>query len=251
MIIYKTTNIINGKIYVGKDCSKHPGYMGSGIALHRAIKKYGANNFIKEILEECDLSNVCEREIYWIDKLNSTDINIGYNLTIGGDGASPGRLNVMYGKHHSEETKRKISNRAYPKGKDHYNFGKPMPEEQKKLISKNHYDISGKNHPNYGKHLSKETIEKIRKSNTGKKMSEEAKIKMMKNTVYLRGKDSPNFGKHPSEETRKKMRDSHPDLSGKNNPMFGKFGEKNPMYGKRHSEETRRKIREALALRRM
>jgi hypothetical protein len=46
MIIYKTTNIINGKYYVGKDINNSESYLGSGVLLKRAIKKYGKENFI-------------------------------------------------------------------------------------------------------------------------------------------------------------------------------------------------------------
>jgi group I intron endonuclease len=87
VIIYKTTNLINGRIYVGKDKHNNPKYLGSGNILHQAIKKYGKENFQKEILEYCNTEEeLCEKEKYWIDKLNSLYINGGYNLTKGGEG---------------------------------------------------------------------------------------------------------------------------------------------------------------------
>ena len=55
-IIYKTTNLINGKIYVGSDISNIPSYLGSGKILKCAIKKYGKDNFQKEILDICSFS---------------------------------------------------------------------------------------------------------------------------------------------------------------------------------------------------
>jgi hypothetical protein len=50
MIIYKTTNLTNGKIYVGKDRNNDPNYLGSGTLILRAIKKHGRKNFKKQLL---------------------------------------------------------------------------------------------------------------------------------------------------------------------------------------------------------
>jgi group I intron endonuclease len=103
MVIYRITNIINGKIYVGKDLYNDPEYTGSGILIQEAIKKYGRSNFKKDILETVehrDLLN--EREKFWIRELNAQDRSIGYNIHDGGDGG-----NTFGGKHHSEESKRK------------------------------------------------------------------------------------------------------------------------------------------------
>lgn len=93
--IYKITNLINDKIYVGKTmltiqerwkehlndskknrCKNRP--------LYSAINKYGAENFIIEQIEKCSDNIVNEREIYWIEKLGS--YHFGYNATKGGDG---------------------------------------------------------------------------------------------------------------------------------------------------------------------
>jgi hypothetical protein len=51
MIIYKTTNIVNGKIYIGQDKYDNPNYLGSGKILQLSFQKYGIENFRKEILE--------------------------------------------------------------------------------------------------------------------------------------------------------------------------------------------------------
>ena len=50
-VIYKVTNNVNGKIYIGKNATNNPHYFGSGIILRNAIKKYNKKNFKKEILE--------------------------------------------------------------------------------------------------------------------------------------------------------------------------------------------------------
>lgn len=89
--IYVTKNIINGKMYVGKHTykgsdsyDKH--YLGSGYILKRAIKKYGKENFTQEILEyNSSKEENAQREIYWIQKLNTLVPN-GYNVDKGGTG---------------------------------------------------------------------------------------------------------------------------------------------------------------------
>lgn len=86
MIIYKITNRINDKIYIGQDSKNNPNYFGSGLLIKKAIKKYGKEYFKKEILEICNnLDELNEREFYWIEKLNSMDHNIGYNIDCGGN----------------------------------------------------------------------------------------------------------------------------------------------------------------------
>jgi len=86
--IYKTTNLVNDKIYVGKAKQNNPNYFGSGIKIASAIKKYGKHNFTKIILEECDDDIISEREIYWISYFHSTDDSIGYNISQGGEGGA-------------------------------------------------------------------------------------------------------------------------------------------------------------------
>jgi len=124
MVIYKTTNIINGKIYVGKDERNDPGYLGSGYILKKAINKYGKHNFIKEILEDCnDRETLNSRERFWINKLNCLDSNIGYNVAEGGTGG-----NTYAGKNEDEliKIKKKISDA----GK-----GRVFSEEHKRNLS--------------------------------------------------------------------------------------------------------------------
>ena len=104
MIIYKTVNLLNDKIYIGQDVNNNPKYLGSGTLISRAIKKYGKSNFIKETIEICiSQDHLNEREIYWIDKFNSRDLDIGYNIAIGGK-------SVMYKRKHTEKSKLKMSN---------------------------------------------------------------------------------------------------------------------------------------------
>jgi group I intron endonuclease len=149
-IIYKTTNLTNGKIYVGKAKINDPTYLGSGVILAQAIAKYGRQSFQKEILEECDDSIVDSREIFWITSLNSTDQKIGYNLTNGGTGGDTTSLHpnkhIIIDKRSSglkqwhkslSESDRierglKISNSK--KGKSNGHIGFKHSDESKKLI---------------------------------------------------------------------------------------------------------------------
>ncbi len=91
--IYKITNKLNGKIYVGqhkiRENEAPREYMGKGIAIQEAYKKYGRANFEKEIIEYIfdneKHEKVSEREIFWIKELNSKYPN-GYNISNGGEG---------------------------------------------------------------------------------------------------------------------------------------------------------------------
>lgn len=89
-IIYKTTNIINNKIYVGLHGTNdlEDGYLGSGIFIKKAIKKYGKINFIKEIMfifdNKLDMINK-EKEIVNENFINRGDV---YNMVKGGYGLS-------------------------------------------------------------------------------------------------------------------------------------------------------------------
>ena len=85
MIIYKTTNLINNKIYIGQDTKNNPKYLGSGTLIKRAIKKYGKQNFIKEtIIHTNDFKLLQYLEQFWIKTFDSTNRKIGYNLKSGG-----------------------------------------------------------------------------------------------------------------------------------------------------------------------
>ncbi len=87
MIVYITTNTINGKKYIGKDEKNDSSYLGSGLALNNAIKKYGRKNFCKEILCYArDKKDLNELEIYYIDYYNAQKSTLFYNIAKGGTG---------------------------------------------------------------------------------------------------------------------------------------------------------------------
>ena len=90
--IYKITNLINNKCYIGKTersiekrWKEHLRKRNDlDLPLYRALNKYGINNFQIEQLEECSSQIIDERETYWITYYNSCEQ--GYNCTLGGEG---------------------------------------------------------------------------------------------------------------------------------------------------------------------
>lgn len=161
--IYKITNKINGKVYIGQSIDIDTRWRQhcnakDNFAIHNAIKKYGKENFKFEVLLECpvDMLNVWERDMIALYDCISPN---GYNLTEGGEGykcSDETRLkmsNAQKGKNRSEETKIKISNTQ--KGKHH-------SEETRLKMSNIRKGVKLKPH-------SEETKYKISESLKGKK----------------------------------------------------------------------------------
>lgn len=85
MIIYCTTNLINGRRYIGLDSNNNPKYLGSGKAFKIALKKYGKENFRKDILTHCKtLSELLKMEEFYIKRLNAVKSKKFYNIAEGG-----------------------------------------------------------------------------------------------------------------------------------------------------------------------
>lgn len=157
--IYKTTNKVNNKIYIGQHLSPTflgTGYLGSGSLLRKSVKKYGKENFRVELLKEC---NSQEELDYWerhfIAEYDSRNLKVGYNITEGGWGGVGPR---------SEDTKRKIS--EYNKGKVLVNNGKScfkIPKELFPEYQKLGYKLGA---PPFTR--SDEFKEKVRNTNKGK-----------------------------------------------------------------------------------
>lgn len=196
--IYITTNLVNGMRYLGqkKFCKGWKQYLGSGVVIKQAIKKYGKENFYRTIVYICyseDELNKAEYDLsIFLDVVESDD---WYNLVYGGG--------TSYGWHMPEETKEKIRQKR---------LGATLSEETKRLLSQK---LSGENNPWYGRKHTEEELEKMsvnRKGKCagnnncwyGKKLSEETKLKISKSKI----------GKTASEETKIKQSEAH--LGSKN-----------------------------------
>lgn len=93
--IYKITNQTNNKTYIGQSTcierrfaqhkSPYEHERKSYLPLYQAIKKYGIENFVFEIIEECPKEKLNEREQYWIQQYKSLVHQNGYNILSGGD----------------------------------------------------------------------------------------------------------------------------------------------------------------------
>ena len=98
--IYKVTNTINGKVYIGQTMRKPASrwrqhinssmcetYNDYNVYFHIAIRKYGQDAFLFEEIEICSNAELDDREIFWIDYYQSFNHEYGYNLTLGGQGS--------------------------------------------------------------------------------------------------------------------------------------------------------------------
>lgn len=264
--IYLTENLINHKLYIGqhryKEKKVDKRYYGSGKLLWRAIDKYGLSNFDVYILEFIgSYDKMGGREYHWTHKYEAVENPMFYNLVDGGD-VRVAEQNSFYGKHHTEETRRIISekNKEYWKVHDVWNKGKTVPPDIREKISdtlkkyvitdlhRRHLSeaLSGENNPMYGKHHTEESKKSIGLKNTGRVASVETREKQSKSiSKYYETHDSPMKGKHHTDESRIKMSEGvkrahklDPDLRYKGK----KYGEEHFNYGKPRSEEVKRKI---------
>lgn len=176
--IYRITNKINGKTYIGQHKYKNlnDNYMGSGKLIRRAQKKYGMGNFGKEILySRIQYKTTADgMERFAIAKERALG-KAEYNLANGGEGGNGG---ANKGKHLSEETKRKLS--------ESHKGNHPSEETRRKMSEMR----KGKKH-------SEEWARKISEAQKGRKLSEEHRRKL---SEAHKGKTPWNKGKKGSQQ---------------------------------------------------
>lgn len=175
--LYKITNLANGKMYIGQHVTSDldDGYMGSGLWIKNAVRKYGAENFRKEWLgfyEDQEELNYMERVFVdqtWVDRPDT------YNLQLGGG--------VSSGPKHSDATKAKLSEKAKARFKDKTNH--PMYGKKQSELHRLHNSVAhlGQSSPWKGRHFSDE--QKSRISEARKRFCQENP-----------GSTSRNHGKH-------------------------------------------------------
>lgn len=196
--IYEVTNLINGKTYIGQHITDNleDNYLGSGKALKAAIKKYGRENFKKEILVFANGStslNFIERclvPLWW------AELSTNYNMKEGGHNGS--RMTV--------EARNKIS-----KARSGKKLG-PMPEAQRLAMSeqrrgKQPYHLARlvrENHPRLGKKHSDESKKKMALSKLGKKMPPRSKEYCQKISERMKNRIVSEETKRKMSEARKK-----------------------------------------------
>ena len=162
--IYKTTNSLNNKIYVGQKKSivfLSEAYLGSGVALNKAINKYGKENFVVELIDTAESKDeLDEKEIYWISKLDSRNPRIGYNIASGGAFGDSGYHLGMLGKHQSPKQRAAASKNGSYKRTDEW-----RAEKSNVMLGNNHgHGNAGRKGVFTGKHHSEETKKKLSKA---------------------------------------------------------------------------------------
>lgn len=133
-VIYITTNKINNRKYIGVDTQNLKYYLGSGVAIKLAIKKYGTENFTKEILESSDDNGyLFEREKYWINFYDADNSKEFYNIAPGGKGGNMLISEDSIKRHKEGSKKSVITNTKKRKGKTYEEiYGDKAKEEKEK-----------------------------------------------------------------------------------------------------------------------
>lgn len=159
--VYKFTNRVNGKIYVGKHKYDKPeldkNYLTSGVLINKSINKHGIENFNQEIVCTCEsLEELNEKEIFYIDYFQCM-YPVGYNLTKGGDGISEPTPDIIeknrqwhLGRKQSDESNRKrsetlkkvVHTEEWVEKIRQANKGQTVSKYQRELSSKRHKNTS-------------------------------------------------------------------------------------------------------------
>jgi group I intron endonuclease len=257
--IYKITNTVNGKYYLGSSDNiknRWKSHLYSlrhnkhhSIHLQRAWNKYGEKNFIFELVEEVDKNVLLEREQYHLDTLTPWDDNVGYNVSksaSGGDLISyhpnideireKQRINTINRWNNLSEKEKELysekmsgdGNPNWKGGISYIKFKCPICGKETKTVNNEAKscmdckDISGEKNPFFGKKHSNETKIKLRLSHIGKKHTEETKSKC--------------------RESSNKFYNSEEGIEFRRRLSLNNAGENHPLFGVGHTEESKLKM---------
>ena len=169
--IYKVTNKINGKVYIGQSVDigkrwRQHMTAKDDIYFHKAIQKYGVENFEWEVIEQCKKKDLDEREIYWIEYYDS--FNKGYNRTKGGEGNSgEGSPNWKGGVSSDPEYNKQYYEANKEKRKEYYETNKDKIKEK----GKEYYETNKEKRKEYDRQYreaNKEKAKEYRETNKEK-----------------------------------------------------------------------------------
>lgn len=151
-VVYCTTNLVNGKKYIGSHTRGLDGYLGSGVDITKAIKKYGRNNFTRQILAEVDSHEIMrELEEYWCEYFDVKNNKLFYNRTNKGVGSPKGwimseetrktkNIKQLDKPKHTLESKQQLREKRL--GIDYFgNRGKKLSKEHKRKAAENRYKV--------------------------------------------------------------------------------------------------------------
>lgn len=185
MVIYKVINLINEKYYIGKDAKNNPNYLGSGILIKKAINKYGAKNFRKEILDTfSNLNDLNKAECRYVNKDVVNDPK-SYNLALGGQGGD-------FSKFFKKRKKTTWEER----------YGKEKSDQMKKQLS---LSRSGKNHGMYNKHHTLEARKKMSKKGKGKGKITSEKTKTILREIFININYEERYGNEKAKQIKSKQ----------------------------------------------
>lgn len=148
MIIYLTTNLVNGKQYIGKDRNNNPHYLGGGVLLKEDIKLFSKNKFKKEILEVCSsIEELKLKEVYWLEYFNASENPNFYNLTNKSGGSDKGPTKTLLYLNRGKSISKSRKGKTYPLASEAQQGlkkpkvskalkGKPKTKEHKENLSK-------------------------------------------------------------------------------------------------------------------
>lgn len=225
--IYKVTNKINGKVYIGQSVDigrrwRQHMTAKDDIYFHKAIQKYGVENFEWEVIEQCKKKDLDAREIYWIEYYDS--FNKGYNCTKGGEGNSG-------------------------EGSPNWKGGISYDLEHKKEYGKQYYQVNKEELKEYGKQwyeVNKEKMKEYREANKEKiKQQMKEYYEVNKEELKEKQKEYDKVNKEKKKEYReankKKIKEKKKEYYETNKD---KIKEKAKEYYEENKEKAKEKVKE-------